>query len=169
MAFNFLRTDGTAKTGGALRYLFIAVGLICLVITLLIASVHHRYHWTPLSSDACGVARFRLNQASDFSNAYRYRDAYDASMLGLEADETCRDGRAKIVNQGFLLSTKAMAEHFLSRGDFSTDLNHAINVLERCRAMAPKLDRTVAGLCEKQEQSDIETDRRLRTRQIFIP
>lgn len=90
---------------------------------LLIGSLHRPYSRAPLSSDACGAARFRLNQASDFSNAYRYRDAYDASLLGLKADETCRDVRAKIVDQGFLLSTKAMAEYFLSRGDFSSDLN----------------------------------------------
>lgn len=149
-------------------YFSIAAAGICLAIVLVVASSHY-YHPTYLPSDACGLARFRLNQGSQFSNAYHYRDAYNASVLGLKANETCRDEPIKIVNEGFLLSTKAIAGHFLSRRDSSRDLNGAINLLERCREMTLKSGRAVSNICEKQEQSDIETRLQFQTHHISMP
>jgi len=119
-------------------------------------------------SDACGVARSYLNQASQFSNTYSYRKAYDAAVVGLRANHTCKDARLFIVNEGYLLSTKAIAEHFINKGDSSRDLNRAIDLLKRCRTMAPTLGRTVSDLCAQQEQNDIVTRERFATRQVIL-
>jgi hypothetical protein len=149
-------------------YFLLVPAITCFAIVIVVASRPHHLDRAPLSGDACGAARFRVNQASDFSNAYRYRDAYDASLLGLKSNESCRDKLTKVVNEGFLYSTKAISEYFLSRGDSSNDLNHAITVLARCHEMASKLDWTISDRCMKQEQSDFETRGRLR-KQITVP
>lgn len=95
-------------------YFLIAAVIFCLAIVAFIVSfahqyvrgpiaqVSHHYDSVPMSSDACGMARFRLNQASHFSNAYLYREAYDADILGLKANQKCRDENAKFINEGFL-------------------------------------------------------------------
>jgi hypothetical protein len=150
------------------RYLSIAAVTIGLAITVVIGSLSDHDHHAPPSNDVCGVARFHLNQASQFSNVFSYRDAYDAALLGLKANRTCNDRSANLVNEGYLLSTKAIAEYYLKKGDSSADLNHAIELLERCREMAPRLGRAVSDLCEKQEQSDTITRGRLQEQSIII-
>lgn len=121
-------------------------------------------------TDACMIARAQVNQASAFSNSYKYRDAYNAVLVGLRANMKCNSEQTKLVNQGYLLSTKAIAEYaFSARADSSADLDRAIKFLQRCRDMPPKLGRTISDLCRKQEQSDIQTRRQLGVRQITFP
>ena len=147
------------RKGARVKNGYFSIATAMGLATLAIGAAFH-YHRTPLPNDACSVARLHLNQASKSSNAYLYSDAYDAAVLGLKADRTCRDEDAKVVNEGFLLSTKAIAEHFLSRGDSANDLNRAIDLLKRCREIAPKLGSAISDLCEKQHQSDIQTQAR---------
>jgi hypothetical protein len=89
-------------------------------------------------------------------------------MRGLKANQDCKDMRVNLVNAGFLLSTKAIAEHFLKKGDSASDLKRAMDLLERCREMAPTLGRVLSNLCEKLEQNDIVTRARFDMHQTVL-
>lgn len=153
----------------SITYFFIGAAAIILSILLFLTFHPHRQPYAPPLSDACGIARLRLIQSSDFSNAYRYRDAYDAAVRGLKANAACGDRNAEVVNKAFLLSTKAISEHFVSRDDSSIDLSRAIRLLERCQQMRSKLGPDVSERCKAQEQGDIVTQGRFQTHQISLP
>lgn len=150
--------------------IYLLIASIAVVLTILVvALLAHPHDDVAAVTDPCGVARAQVNQASALSNAYKYREAYHAALAGLRADEKCRDEQTRLVNQGFLLSTKAMAEEaFSKRGDSSADFDRAIKLLQRCRDMTPKLDNNVSDLCGKQEQSDIQTRHQLSVRGIIV-
>jgi hypothetical protein len=84
-----------------------------------------------------------------------HRAAYNAAVAGLAANDKCDDETAHLVNEGYLLSMKGFAEHYLSVGDSRTDFNQANALLVECQTR-PGLygTRTGAG-CETQEQYNI--------------
>ena len=136
---------------------------------VLVVSLFDYHRFAAVSTDSCGVARANLNRASDYANAYKYRDAYKATLLGLAANKKCLDVPATLINGGFLLSTKAIAEYaFQQRGDSAADLKHAIDLLDRCQRIVPKLRGKASDLCAKQERRDIDTQRQLTKKQITV-
>lgn len=166
--FRILSQKGVTIKRPQLKRTYLSIATIALALAVLVAfgTLYDFNRQTPHSSDGCGVARFQLNRASEFSNVYQYRDSYDTALVGLRANQSCKDDTTKLVNEGYLLSTKAMAEHFLSRGNSKADLDDAIKLLARCKRMAPKVGRAVSALCEKQEQSDIQTSEQFEKRDL---
>jgi hypothetical protein len=148
--------------------LSIAAVTVGFAISAVLGSLSGHDHHRSSSHDACIAARSYLNQSSRFSNAYSYGKAYDTAMRGLKANQDCKDMRVNLVNAGFLLSTKAIAEHFLKKGDSASDLKRAMDLLERCREMAPTLGRVLSNLCEKLEQNDIVTRARFDMHQTVL-
>ena len=160
-----LQGHGVARENAILPIAAIFVGL---AVTAAIGSPSAQNDHASRYNNACRVARSYLNEASQFSNTYDYRKAYDTALVGLRANQRCKDARLFIVNEGYLLSTKAIAEHFIKKGDSAGDLNRAIDLLKRCRDMGPTLGRTVSEFCRKQEQNDIVTRERFETLQVIL-
>ena len=65
------------------------------------------------------------------------------SLAGLAENAKCGNAQAKIVNEGYLRSTLAAAEHELGIGDWRADLKRANALLARCQTM-PELKATRA-------------------------
>jgi energy-coupling factor transporter ATP-binding protein EcfA2 len=70
--------------------------------------------------------------------------SYDAAVAGLAENAKCDDTPAKIVNEGYLRSTLAAAEHELGVGNWKADLDRANQLLARCQTM-PELKATKAA------------------------
>jgi hypothetical protein len=68
---------------------------------------------------------------------------YDSAASGMHYAKSCDDDD-KSVNEGFLLSFKAFAEHALGTGDAGTDLNRAITLLAHCQACRVIMGPTLA-------------------------
>lgn len=89
------------------------------------------------------------------SSSSSHRTAYAAAVNGLAANEKCTDEDEHLIREGYLLSMKAFAEHYLSAGDSRTDFNQANVLLVECQTR-PGLYGTRAGAgCETQEQYNI--------------
>jgi hypothetical protein len=103
--------------------------------------------------DYCKDAlRYEKAAASDGAS---HRAAYSAAVAGLAANQKCDDETRHLVNEGYLLSMKAFAEHYLSAGDSRTDFNQANALLVQCQTH-PGLYGTHTGAgCETQEQYNI--------------
>jgi hypothetical protein len=71
------------------------------------------------------------------------RAAYDASVAGLAENAKCENRTARIVNEGYLRSTLAAAEHDLGLGDWKADLKRANALLAQCETL-PDLQTTKA-------------------------
>lgn|GEM_PF-4968675 len=69
--------------------------------------------------------------------------SYDAAVAGLAENAQCGDRAARVVNEGYLRSTLAAAEHELGVGDWRTDFKRADELLARCQTM-PELQATKA-------------------------
>jgi hypothetical protein len=63
------------------------------------------------------------------------RASYDASVAGLAENGKCENRTARIVNEGYLRSTLAAAEHDLGLGDWKADLNRANQLLAQCETL----------------------------------
>lgn len=129
------------------------------------------HHAQPVQTavEACGLARFDLDQAIDKANVSHYRDAYADSLRGLEATKSCKDRTAGLVDEGFLLSMKAMTEHFVTHEDYSRDLDRAQALLERCRKMESKVGLAMSARCEAQEQQNDVIRSQFETHSMTIP
>ena len=94
------------------------------------------------SGDACTQAlAFEKTASSDGASA---QARYDASVLGLAANQRCSDAQMKLVNEAYLLSMRAPAEHDLKIGDWRRDYARANMLLTQCSGW-PGLKGTVAG------------------------
>lgn len=78
--------------------------------------------------------------------------AYDAAVAGLAANQRCNDAQMKLVNEAYLLSMRAAAEHELKVGNWHRDMTRADMLLTQC-ANWPGLKNTKAG-------TDCDTQRR---------
>lgn len=107
-------------------------------------------------SGPCALMKNAEDQAAEFYNTNRYEKAYNAAVSGLSNVDDC-SARAEnvFVNQGYLLSSKGLAEHHLKINDWKTDLNQANALLAKCQS-TPSLYGTHRGAqCETQEQNNI--------------
>ena len=71
--------------------------------------------------------------------------AYDSAVAGLAANQKCNDPQMKLVNEAYLLSMRAPAEHDLKIGNWQRDLTRANMLLAQCTNW-PGLRNTRAGL-----------------------
>lgn len=105
--------------------------------------------------DYCADATSDSNKAVAHEKAGDHSASYAAAVAGLAANERCDDDDEHIVNEGYLLSDKAFAEHYLPQGDWRTDFNQANALLVECQTR-PALYGTHEGAgCETQENYNI--------------
>ncbi len=57
---------------------------------------------------------------------------YDSSVAGLAANQRCGDAQMHLVNEAYLLSMRAPAEHELRVGSWQRDLQRANMLLQQC-------------------------------------
>jgi len=69
---------------------------------------------------------------------------YDSAVAGLAANQTCRDAQMHLVNEAYLLSMRAPAEHDLKVGSWQRDLQRANMLLLQCTNW-PGIKGTAAG------------------------
>lgn len=105
--------------------------------------------------DYCGKATSYERKAMSDVDASNYRAAYDLAKKGLSANANCANDDDQIVNEGYLLSAKGYAEHFLPEGDSRTDMNQANQLLVECQTRPGLYGTHVAAQCESQEQNNI--------------
>lgn len=91
------------------------------------------------------------------ANASGAQTTFDLAVSGLHYANLCTDHDLQVINQGYLLSFKAYAEHQLSSGDSATDMNQAITLLAECQALTGAYGTHVGAQCESQEENDIHT------------
>jgi hypothetical protein len=58
--------------------------------------------------------------------------AYDAVAAGLAANQRCNDAQMRLVNEAYLLSMRAPAEHELKIGNWQRDMTRANMLLTQC-------------------------------------
>jgi hypothetical protein len=78
--------------------------------------------------------------------------AYDSAVAGLAANQRCNDAQMKLVNEAYLLSMRAAAEHELKVGNWQRDLTRANMLLTQCTNWP--------GLRNKKAGTDCDTQRR---------
>ena len=99
---------------------------------------------------ACSQAlAYEKTAANDSST---HQAAYDAAVAGLATNQRCNDAQMKLVNEAYLLSMRAAAEHELKVGNWQRDITRANMLLTQC-ANWPGLKNTRAG-------TDCDTQRR---------
>lgn len=118
------------------------------LITLGAALVPRPAHADP--NAACFQAlTYEKTAASD---SVTRQASYDAAIAGLAANQRCTDPQMKLVNEGYLLSMRASAEHELKVGNWQRDLTRANMLLTQCGNW-PGLRNTKAGTdCLTQRQ-----------------
>ena len=78
--------------------------------------------------------------------------SYDASIAGLAENARCTDDAKQVVNEGYLRSSLAAAEHELKLGDWRAELKRADEVLARCETLRALRSTSVAGDCLAQRR-----------------
>ena len=107
---------------------------------------------TPVPRDPCAQALAYEKFASQDLVAAQAR--YDSSVAGLGANARCNDQQMRLVNEAYLLSMRAPAEHDLRIGNWERDLTRANSLLTECTGF-PGLARTrVADDCRTQIQNN---------------
>jgi hypothetical protein len=107
----------------------------------------------PTMTGPCAEAlAYEKTAASDTLAA---QQRYDSAVAGLTANQRCRDSQVHLVNEAYLLSMRAPAEHDLKIGNWRQDLTRANMLLLQCTNW-PGLKGTKAGI-------DCDTQRRYNT------
>jgi hypothetical protein len=97
----------------------------------------------PAAPDTCAQAlAYEKTAANDSASA---QSRYDSAVAGLTANQTCRDAQMRLVNEAYLLSMRAPAEHDLKIGDWRRDITRANMLLAQCTNW-PGLRSTRAGI-----------------------
>jgi tetratricopeptide (TPR) repeat protein/energy-coupling factor transporter ATP-binding protein EcfA2 len=78
--------------------------------------------------------------------------SYDASVAGLADNAKCDDPVKRVVNEAYLRSTLAAAEHELNVRDWRAELNRADALLTRCETLAGLRGTSVAADCAAQRK-----------------
>jgi methionine-rich copper-binding protein CopC len=93
-------------------------------------------------NDACSQAlAYERIAASDSASR---QASYDSAIAGLAANQRCSDPQMKLVNEAYLLSMRAPAEHDLKIGNWQRDFARANMLLIQCTNW-PGLRNTRAG------------------------
>ena len=100
--------------------------------------------------NACAQAlAYEKTAASDGAST---QARYDSAVAGLSANQGCRDPQMHLVNEGYLLSMRAPAEHDLKVGNWRQDITRADMLLLQCTNWP--------GLKGTKHAADCETQRR---------
>jgi energy-coupling factor transporter ATP-binding protein EcfA2 len=78
--------------------------------------------------------------------------SYDASIAGLAENARCADAAKQVVNEGYLRSSLAAAEHELKLGDWRAELKRADDLLAKCETMRALRGTSVAADCLAQRR-----------------
>jgi hypothetical protein len=112
-------------------------------------------------TDACKQALdYEKTAASD---SVSRQAAYDSAVAGLGANQRCADAQMKLVNEAYLLSMRAGAEHELKIGNWQRDFERANMLLTQCTNW-PGLRGTKAGTdCDTQRRYNVQIAKNLNT------
>ncbi|HWT07334.1 MAG TPA: hypothetical protein VN224_16330 [Xanthomonadales bacterium] len=114
------------------------------------AQPHPQGSGSGADSRACSLA---LNQQQRAAQATISRiGSYDASIAGLAANARCNDDANHVVNEGYLRSTLAAAEHDLNVRDWRAELKRADDLLARCQTMPALRGTSIAADCVAQRK-----------------
>ncbi|HEY0382829.1 MAG TPA: AAA family ATPase [Candidatus Elarobacter sp.] len=105
---------------------------------------------TGASSPACTRALTQQQHAAQA--AITPIASYDASVAGLADNAKCDDAAKHIVNEAYLRSTLAAAEHELNVRDWRAELGRADALLTRCQALPALRGTSVAADCLTQRK-----------------
>ena len=83
--------------------------------------------------------------------------SYDAARVALADNARCGNPVQKLVNEGYLRSTLAAAEHELRIGDWRADLRRADDLLAQCQTMPGLRGTSAAADCLTQQQYNDRT------------
>ena len=98
--------------------------------------------------DACFRALDYEKAATQDSASAQAR--YDSAIAGLAANASCGDGQMHLVNEAFLLSMRAPAEHDLHIGNWQRDLDRANMLLTQCTNWPGLRGKTAGNNCMTQ-------------------
>jgi hypothetical protein len=103
--------------------------------------------------DACRQALAYEKTAS--SDQTSRQAAYDSAVAGLAANQRCADPQMKLVNEAYLLSMRAPAEHELHIGNWQRDLDRANMLLAQCTNWPGLKGTKAAGDCATQRRYNL--------------
>jgi hypothetical protein len=78
--------------------------------------------------------------------------SYDSAVAGLTANARCNDPQMKLVNEAYLLSMRAAAEHELKIGNWQRDLERANMLLAQCTNWPGLRGKPAGNNCATQRQ-----------------
>jgi energy-coupling factor transporter ATP-binding protein EcfA2 len=78
--------------------------------------------------------------------------SYDASIAGLAENARCDDAVKHVVNEGYLRSTLAAAEHELNLGDWRAELKQADDLLAQCQTLPALRGTSAVADCAAQRK-----------------
>ena len=121
-----------------------------LIVAASVASVAAPAQAQQQPNSACDQAlAYEKTAANDSSTR---QAAYDAAVAGLAINQRCNDAEMKLVNEAYLLSMRATAEHELKVGNWQRDMTRANMLLTQCTNWP--------GLKNKKPGIDCDTQRR---------
>jgi hypothetical protein len=101
-------------------------------------------------NDACHQAlEYEKTAASDTVSR---QASYDSAVAGLTANQRCADAQMKLVNEAYLLSMRAAAEHELKIGNWQRDFDRANMLLAQCTNWPGLKGTSAATNCATQRQ-----------------
>jgi hypothetical protein len=108
-----------------------------------------------------GCAQALALERTAASDSVTAQARYDAAVAGLAANQGCSDSQMHLVNEAYLLSMRAPAEHDLHVGNWRQDLTRANMLLQQCSNW-PGLKGTKAGIdCDTQRRYNIVMEKGL--------
>lgn len=139
-------------------FLLVTCSAISTVNSVTNVASHERGGVSVSSADSnCQLADKREHEAADAINNDQYQKTYDTAVSGLHYVGLCGNDDDNLLNKGYLLSFKALAEHHLSSGDSQTDMNEANALLVECQTHPGFYGTHVGAQCETQENNNIST------------
>jgi hypothetical protein len=108
-----------------------------------------------------GCARALALEKTAASDSVTAQARYDSAVAGLAANQSCSDSQMHLVNEAYLLSMRAPAEHDLHVGNWRADLTRANMLLLQCSNW-PGLKGTKAGIdCDTQRRYNVTIEKTL--------
>jgi hypothetical protein len=83
--------------------------------------------------------------------------SYDSAVAGLTANVRCNDPQMKLVNEAYLLSMRAAAEHELKIGNWQRDIERANMLLAQCTNWPGLRGKKAGNDCATQRQYNLIT------------
>jgi hypothetical protein len=97
------------------------------------------------------------------SDSVTRQAAYDSAIAGLSANQRCNDAPMKLVNEAYLLSMRASAEHELKIGNWQRDFERANMLLAQCTNWPELRGKKAGNDCATQRQYNVMTVKTLTT------